>query len=838
MKGKIIKEACVGAGTVGFIILLTMSLGIIPPLGNFLNPFGVWTVPQNATYKDMTIKDSQLNGTVNVYFDEYGIPHIHATTDHDLLFALGYLHASNRLFEMEIFRKAPAGRLSEILGADFVSTDQYFRILGFNRAAEDAVAYMYENDTFYYNLLAIYAAGVNKFINGITPMTMPLEYKLLNIVPEPWTPVDTILIKYLQAWDLSGDTSDLDTTLLRERLHTDVYSELYPNYTLGMEPFQEPIIQEYTTLSEEISPLIGTLEALKALENQRLHIFGSEELGLGSNNWAVNGSKSTSGNPILAGDPHLGYQQPSLWYEVQMMSNEGYNCSGVGFPGTPGILIGHNDHVAWSLTNIGTDAVVDYYQEMLNDTHYFFDGAWIPLQTYQEVINVKGGSSVSITVRETIHGPLITDHDIVTNMTRRGYGNVDISLKWVCLNVDFAGNYSNEFAAIYKWNKADNFAEFNDGLRHFGGLQNIVYADDSGTIAMTVTGPIPIRKQGIGGTPDGKLQGNTVQNGTGNGEEWAGFIPFNELPREVNPSRCWVASANQPSINGSYPYYIGENTFDVGYRARRINSLLESQATFDTDDFKAFQLDIYSVAPSQFLPILLDVWNDSVNGGQTYEPAVAAAMNELYLWNQSSQRYCFNKSWIAPTIFDHWLGEFKQQTFDEFSAWDAAGLRLPPNGILENLTKFQPDSKWFDDNSTVATEGRNYTMLKAFNSTVAYLQSTYGAMSEWVYGNIHKIYVEHLTGMRVLSSPELPIDGGGGSLNNQWGTGGPSMRIVCDLGNATVHETIFYIYPGGQSGNPVSSHYLDLFDLYVNNQYHNVYRSTLPIVEATWTFTP
>ena len=839
---KLIKTIGTASGTVAFIILLTMPLGIIPPLGNFLNPYGIWTVPGNAQYNDMTIGDSRLSDTVTVQFDEYGIPHIHAKTDQDLVFALGYLHAANRLFEMDMFRRAPAGRLSEMVGDSMLDADKYFRILGFHRAAQDAMAYWQANETFYYSLLQSYTDGVNKLINSLTPWTMPLEYKLLSIAPEPWTPYDTILIKYLQSWDLSGTMADLDTTLLQEKLPASVYSELYPNYTLGMEPFQEPIIpyEELTILKEEEenAALVRTLEALKALDNSRLRLLGPAEIGLGSNNWAVNGSKSTTNTSLLAGDPHLGYQQPSLWYEVHMVSDEGYNCCGVGFPGTPVILIGHNEHVAWSLTNIGSDTFVDFYEEKLNGTHYFFNETWRPLTTYNEVIKVKGSSDVSLTVRETIHGPLITDHDLVTNMTERGFGAVDISLKWVGRNTGLTGNFSNAIKAVYKWNKATNFTEFSDGLRHFDGMQNIVYADDSGTIAMTVTGIYPIRS--LNGTINNKLRSDVVQNGTGVGEEWAGFVPFNELPREVNPSRCWVSSCNQPSINGSYDYYIGENTFDQGYRARRINDLLESKALFDIDDFKAFQLDDYAFSASQFLPILLDAWNDSVNGGQTYEPAVEAAMNELFAWNQSSQRYQFKKDLVAPTIYRQWFRTYKQNTWDEFSAYGASGLRLPPNGILENLTKFQPDSMWFDDNSTTGPpERRNYTMLKSFNETVAYLQSWCGNdMIYWKWGNQNKIYVEHLTGFSALSSPKIAMDGHGEALNAQHETGGPSMRIVVNLGNTTMSDISAYIYPGGQSGNPASSHYLDLFNLYVTGDYHNMYRSTLPTVEATWTFTP
>ncbi len=840
MKGKIIKEICVASGTIGFIILLTMSFGIIPALGNFLNPFGVWTVPGNAENHDMTITDSQLDGIVTVQIDNLGVPHIHATTDADLFFALGYVHASNRLFEMDMFRRASDGRLAEILGEDFVNTDKYFRILGFNRHAELATAYIQENDTASYNMLVNYSNGVNKFIDSITPWTLPLEYKLLSITPEPWSPYDTVVFKYLQAWDLSGDFSDLDNTLLQANIPANVYEELYPNSTMG-EPFIPPIIQELTTLEEEEpSSLLKSILALRVLVEERLNIFGALTDVIGSNNWAVNGSKTPTGNPLLAGDPHLGYQQPSLWYEVHMVSDEGYNCTGVSFPAAPVIIIGHNDHIAWSLTNIGGDSHVDFYEEQVNDTHYYYDGAWVPLKLHTEVINLKDGSSETITVRETIHGPLITDHNIVRDLTGTGFSN--ISMKWTATHVELGENYSNEMKGLVLINKANNFTEFNEGLRWMGIMQNFVYADDKGNIAMTVSGPFPLRKQGVAGSPDGNLTGNVVQNGTGVGEEWAGFVPFNELPREVNPSRGWVGSANQLSINrvnNSYQYYIGENTFADGWRCRRIRELLEASNSFTMTDFKAMQGDNYAYSASQFLPILIDAWNYSINvQGITYDQTTVDVMNLLTTWNQT---YMYYKNLTAPTIWDRWLPTFEFNTWnDEFSDWDTTGLRKPRITILENLTKFQPNSIWFNDTSKAGTQDRNHTMLKSLNETVAALQSMHGPISNWTWGLHHQIYVEHLTGMSVLSSPHIPLDGGGGILNNQWETGGPSMRIVIDLGNVTTSDTSSFIYPGGQSGNPASSHYLDLLYMYVEYQYHPVYRSTVPTaaLEATWTFKP
>jgi penicillin amidase len=237
-----------------------------------------------------------------------------------------------------------------------------------------------------------------------------------------------------------------------------IYAELYPNWSKG-DPFVPPIIQEFKKLDTESSPLINTIQGIQGLENKRLHLFGALAEGIGSNNWAVNGSKTDNGMPLLAGDPHLNYQLPSLWYEIHAISDQGYNCTGVTFPAAPVILIGHNDHVAWSLTNIGGDSHVDFYEETMNATHYYFDGAWRPLKIHNEVIKVKGGSNIPVTVRETVHGPLITDHDIVTNITETGFPTpkVNISLKWTSTHITPGENYSNEFLGLYLMTKRSIF---------------------------------------------------------------------------------------------------------------------------------------------------------------------------------------------------------------------------------------------------------------------------------------------------------------------------------------------------------------------------------------------
>ncbi|MBD3230132.1 MAG: hypothetical protein GF329_18280 [Candidatus Lokiarchaeota archaeon] len=858
MKGTIIKEAIALVTTIIFIVILTLSFGIIPALGNFLNPFGIWTVPGNSEYPStMTIRDSRLTSDVHVNIDTNGIPHIYAETDEDLYFALGYLHGYNRLFEADMFRRYASGMLSEILGEDLLSTDIYMRTLGFYRRAKEEIDFLKVNATPYYDLLQSYCNGMNVYIDSIVPNNLPLEYYILSITPESWKPFDVIVSKYLQSWGLTSIKNDLDFTLLKEKLPDDVFNELYPNWTIGL-PFEDPIIPEISASSEADveNTLTRTIKGILNFMDSIPNILGDVENYVGSNNWVVNGSKTKTGNPLLAGDPHLQHQMPSLWYEVHMISNEvengmRYNTTGVTFPGIPLIIIGHNDHIAWSLTNVGGDGAVDFYDETINSngTQYYYNNTWHPINVHTPKIDIKGGSSVIITVRETIHGPIISD--ILSDEYFNEYPKSNLSLKWSGLHTPLDGTY-NVVEAVYGINRASNWTQFNESLALWDSPpQNFVYADDQGNIAMTVAGAHPVRKQGVSGTPDPMLTGKLVQPGNGTGEEWAGFIPYGKVPQALNPDQCYLASANQRSINASYPYYMGSNSWASGYRAREINRILRSRDNFTLDDFKNLQADNYDYSASQFVPILIDVWNYSINSGDTYSSDVMQAMNELYKWNQSDQKFIMNRSLIAPTIYWRWIDIYESNTWgDEFSNWSANGLKLPDIKILENLTKYVPDSIWFNDTAIADTQTRNYTMLKTLNDTVDWYKTNYDPdVSNWEWGDVHKIYFEHLTALDPLNRGPYSHDGSSWTPNNAGGgwdseekayivQAGPSWRMVIDLGNVTTELESVGVYPGGQSGNPLSSHYDDLLQLWLNYEYHDIYFLDQDgVTEATILFT-
>ncbi|MBD3229776.1 MAG: hypothetical protein GF329_16460 [Candidatus Lokiarchaeota archaeon] len=855
MKSKIIKEFIVVIITIGFIFILTTSFGIIPALGNFLNPFGVWTVPDSAEYPEsLIIEDANLISQVQVKIDIYGVPHIHAENDEDLFFALGYMHSYNRLFEMDIFRKYASGKLSEFLGAEYIEIDKFYKLLGFYRAAEKELTDMQENHTRIYQLIQKYCSGVNKYISDFSTK-LPLEYHLLSVKPEPWKPIDVLIFRYLQAWELAPSTYDLDFTLLKKKLPDNVFDELYPNWTVGL-PFEDPIIPNIKSNSPKNfkNTIVNTIVGISSFIREIPTILGPIEQGIGSNNWVVNGSKSSTGSPILCGDPHLAHQIPSIWFEAHLISNENngglkYETHGVGFPGVPFLVIGHNAHIAWTLTNTGGDSIVDYYNETVNDTHYYYNSEWNPLKIFEIPIDIKGGKKVYFTVKETCHGPLISD--LLDNSYFNEYPHNDISIKILSNNLPRNGRYC-AYKTLYGINRACNYSVYNESLSFWDSpAQNFVFADKNGDIAMNIAGAFPIRKKGVSGAPDGNLTGRFVQPGNGTGEEWAGFIPYSELPQILNPSQGYLASANQRPINGSYPYYLGTNSWSNGYRARRINDVLRNKDKFSVNDMKSLQAENYDYSVSQFLPILIETWNYSINAGETFSSEVRRAMNELYEWNLSEQRFIMNRSLIAPTIYWKWIELFEYNTWsDEFADWSVSGLKLPDIKILEYVTKFERDSKWFNDTRVAGTQDRNHTLIKSLNDTVDWLKINLNSdINKWKWNSAHKVFFQHLSLIESLNRGPYPHDGSNWAINNAGGIWdpiekayivqfGPSWRMVVNLGNFSSPVESWGVYPGGQNSNPLSSHYDDLLGLWLNYQYHDIYFSSQPeeIVESNFLF--
>jgi len=788
--GLLLKEVVSVVLAAGFVVLLSVPLGPLPPLGGLLNPNGgIWTVAGSATFPaHQELSMAGLDGDVTVLRDTYGVPHVFATTNRDLFFALGYVHAQDRLWQMDVQYRLAAGRLAEILGPSSVESDAFMRTIGLARNAERFVANLTAGDIERAALEA-YKAGVNTRIAGLAFADLPLEYRLLDYRPEAWTPAKSVAMGALIAYGLSASFDDVELGLLQDHLGTSAVDELFP----AVSPLQVPIVPNGTRGG---GPVVGPEAARDVLAKARLvEPFLGPLRSLGSNNWVVAANRSETQRPMLAGDPHLMFQLPAIWYEVHLCGGD-YDAYGVSFPGVPGILIGFNRYIANSETNTGAD-VTDFYRETVNATDpgtYLFRGQWVAFNVTRETIRVRGGADVAVDVKESVHGPLVTE---------RGES---LAMRWT------GRDFGHELEAVLLWMKARNWTEFRDALRQWNNpAQNFAFASwdgTTGTIAIRSNGLVPIRNN---------TQGRVPLDGASGDYEWTGWVPFDEYPQAVDPAQGFLASSNQPPAGPRYPHYLGW-TWDPGYRARRINELLNStiarNGSVRFSEMQAFQLDITELAAAAIVPYLLDA--TEMRCAMPGPGDFCAARGALAAWDF---RMATNST--AATIWHEFYFDYLEGTFgDEWAAANVSDLMLPYPNVLENLTRNAPYSPWFDDVRTYQVETRSATLNRALDRAVTDLGGSYGPLGPaWEWGRVHARYFPHLTELSVLARGPYPSEGDEVTLNPAAGLlaeAGPSWRMVVDLGRP---ENSVTVYPGGQSGHPLSPHYDDLLRLWLKGEY-------------------
>ncbi len=789
------------------ITVLSVSLGPLPPIGNLLEPLGgVWTIAEDASpVRRQTLSFAGLQQPVEVYRDNFYVPHIFAKNDMDLHMAVGYLHAYDRLFQMDMQRRAGRGDLSEVLGASMLETDKFLRSIGLKYAAELTLE-AYDTETL--EVLEAYAAGVNTRIREVAPNALPLEFKLLSYKPRPWVSLDSIVVNKFMGWDLSGEFTDLELKLFQEAFGPEATEELFPIQI----PFPLPIIPEESSPAapspRDLTPSADlsqdTVRELLALKSSLDPLLGQFR-SLGSNNWVVSGSRTDTGAPILANDPHLDLTLPSIWYQMRL-SSPSYNVYGVSLTGAPVVVIGFNEHIAWGFTNVGAD-VVDFFEEKTrpgNENEYLYRGQWVDFDTRQETIHVKGRASVTFEMKiSKHHGPVITS---------RGQ---TVAMQWTGHRPTF------EVKALLSLNKASNWGEFRAALADFHvPAQNVVYADDAGNIGIVVNGLYPIRKNGLGRLPvDGS-------NGT---YDWVGFIPFDEVPSAFNPDQGFLVSANQKPTLENEPY-LGWSWLNR-YRAARINEVLGESNSISVEDVKALQLDHVSVAAREFVPLLLQAFRSLTDSGASLHPKAPEAIQRLEGWD-----YDMDAEEVPPTLYWMWIWNFMKATFRD--EWDDKGLsqvRFPSMSVLEALAKFDRTSAWFDDVETQSkVEVLEDIVRNSFMETLDNLVQLMGTeMDDWLWGSLHVIQVRHLTELDALSSDVMPRDGGSftvdvASSSLSYGrvlvTSGPSWRMIVDFSPTLTGglPTGLGAYPGGQSGHPLSPHYEDLLVLWMRGEYHDL----------------
>ncbi len=729
-----------------------------------------------------------LNGTVEIVRDGDGVPHIFASTDHDAYFALGYVHAQDRMWQLEMSRRIGNGRLSEVLGDATLDIDKFQRTMGYARIVRKSYEIIEDRSKM---ALHAYADGVNAWIGE--GHVLPPEFLILGVKPEPWTVYDSLVWAKMMAWDLAGD---YDLELLRAKLLAALgperAAEILPDY-----PKDAP-----TILSQAMNSAVATRNSqfatrnLLTLASQLESTFTHGGSEVGSNDWTIGGARTESGKPILADDPHLGASIPSVWYLAEMQGDTLHSI-GATFPGLPAIVIGHNESIAWGVTNLNPD-VQDLYIEKINPTNpnqYEVNGQWQTMEIAEEPILVSGKAEpIQWAARWTRHGPLISDvNDTTTPM----------SMRWTALAED-----DTTIDAFIGINSAGNWEEFRNAMRRFVvPSQNFVYADTAGNIGYFGPGRIPIRKNGNGYLP---------VPGWNDDYEWTGWIPFDELPQTYNPPQAFVATANNKVVTDDYPYFISSD-WSEPYRAQRITELIETMSKgserISLDDVAAIHGDQSSSEVQRTLPLLLKI--------AAKDERQQSALDLLTQWDRRS-----SLDSVAASIYEAWIIQLTKAMFEDDLRGDLykeMASRANPVFVLNILEDPKTNGFWCDNVLTATPESCEETLQSALDLALDDLTERLGKdMTQWQWQKLHITQYPHrpfseVSALKWLFHRTIPNGGNRYTVNVapirltepylQYHV--PSYRQIVDMSNLNNSR---FILTTGQSGNLLSPHYDDFIE--------------------------
>lgn len=739
-----------------------------------------------------------LQANVRIYRDTFGVPHIFAGSDHDGYVAVGYVQAQDRLWQMELIRRAGMGRLAEILGPAALPADKMFRTLGLWRLAQKNAESL---DPDVRSALQAYADGVNAFLDTHRGK-YPVEFDMLGVKPEHWTVDQSLLVSRLMAWELNlSRWTDIVMGMVVQKFGPDRARDILPHWPAGA-----PLILPNEGKRKGISLLpVQLMDA--DLSYRRLLRIG--DAASGSNAWVIAGAKTVSGKPIVANDPHLVLTTPGRWYELQIHTPS-VDVAGATIAGVPFIIIGRNERIAWGVTNAMMDDA-DYYVEQVDSiqypSKYMFNNAWLPITQYVDTIVVKDSLPIVFTSYWTHHGPVVNRFEESAQLSPQL-----ISMRWT------GEDRSDEAKTFYLIDRARNWEDFKAALKSFGSpAQNFVYGDVDGNIGYYTGGRLPIRPGNSGVLPF---------PGTSSQFDWKGYVPFDKMPQRFDPPDGFIATANNKIIDDSYPYYISDS-WEPPWRAERITEVLASQDKFSVEDVQRLQLDLVSKQAQELVPVILKAF-DSV---QVQDKNIATVLTYFRTWND---RMTTND--VATTLFEDFFLRAIHNTFDDEFGGRLLGLYMKlgsvPMTVMTDLLK-QDSSAWFDDITTPQVETKNDIVRKSLEDAVNDLTGLLGGeVKEWQWGRLHKITFRHVFSANKLLGPIFdvgPFEVGGShatvwkgdySLSHPFAnTVGPSTRQIFDLSDVNNTRAVT---PPGQSGQVYSKHYDDQIQLWLLGDYRRM----------------
>ncbi len=781
--------------TLSFIYVLNRPWGKVTfAPGHFFNPYqGFW---QNAVSKDDTCASELtlegLTEPVDVVIDDRGVPHIFAEQMEDLYFAQGYITARDRLWQMEFQTHVAAGRLAEIAGRGpndaILKMDRTERRRGMVWAAERSWNFAKQDPQTRLAYQA-YSRGVNAYIDQLEPADWPVEYKILNYQPEAWSPLKTSILNKYMAEDLCTNSYDLEFTYAMQHWGREIFDLLYPE-----RPYEEsPIIPEGTRYRFPFSEMVQVTPPTAYHPDSLLPIADiapSPDEIIGSNNWAVHGSKTRNGKPLLANDPHLGLNLPSIWYEIQLHTPQ-INVYGASLPGAPAVIIGFNDSIAWGITN-GARDVIDYYQVTFQDnrkSHYRSGSVWQPTTIRVEEIPIRGGDVFLDTVYYTDLGPVMYDEKF-------GETPYPLAVRWM------AHDASNEAKTFLDLCQAKNYQDYQNAISHFATpSQNIVFASAEGDVAIQQQGKF------VAKWPE---QGRFILNAADSTHHWQGFIPRNQNPSILNPARGFVSSANQHATDNTYPYYY-TGKYEA-YRNRRLNQLLAENDSMTIEHMKRFQQDNYSVSAADALPILLRDLDSTA-----LTPDKLVALRELQHWD-----FFYDADKIAPTIYQLWWDLLYDAIWKDDLAELPVKIRGPHTSTTIRILRDSAVCQFYDLPGTQAIEGRKALVNTAFHEAIDSLYRINESPDQWQWAARKATTIKHLLGYSLKPFNRYNINIGGYKkiLNATSERHGPSWRMIVQLGDKV---EAYGVYPGGQNGNPGHPGYDAFIDDWAAGKYYKLW---------------